>query len=375
MRLILVLSLSISIAGGCSSIQADSSVLEEKIKGMNYTGPGRGPFGSEPFTSMKSIGSNFVALVPEATLYQNTLGIRHSYSGDSTWYGESTEAVLEGIEQARKADLKIMLKPHLEPGLSTKEWDRPELDRTDSTSRANYLASWKAFAATVKFNVREKTDWRGNLMAKDEEGWNKIAEGYMQYILSYAVMADSMNVDLFCIGTELKAMALEKPDYWRELIREVRKIYDGPVTYAANWDSYDEITFWDELDYVGIDAYFPLGDRKVPSVEESISDWEKYKLEIQFFQAGVGKNIIFTEWGYESEEYAGKTPWGSEGVFNEEVQKNLYEATFQSFWSESWFQGVFVWRWSPKNEFGRGRYNFSPKGRIAEKVLEKWFKE
>lgn len=371
---IVFIAIFISLAQGCSNIQTRDVVFDEMIKGMNYTGPGRGPFGEEPFVSMKAVGSNFVALVPEATLYQNTLGIRHTYWGDSTWYGESTEGVLEGIMQARKAGLKVMLKPHLEPGLNTQNWDRPKLVRGDSLSRVNFMASYQAFLATVELNVRTKTDWRGDLMAKDDEGWKRIAEGYRSYILSYATLADSMDVELFCVGTELKAMAIEKPEYWVELIKDVREIYGGPITYAANWDSFDEITFWDQLDYVGIDAYFPLGDHRVPSVEESMKDWGKHKADIESFQARTGKHIIFTEWGYESEEYAGKTPWGSEGAFHEEVQMNLYEATFQSFWSEPWFQGVFVWRWSPKNEFGVGTYNFSPKGRMAEKVLKKWFR-
>lgn len=375
MRSLLVFLLSCVLIQGCSSVQSGQPVFGEKIKGMNYTGPGRGPFGEEPFVSMKAIGTNYVALVPEASLYLNTLEIYHEYYGDSTWYGESTEAALEGISQAKKAGLKIMLKPHLEPGFDDSGWDRPELDRSDSTSRANYAQSWRAFVSSVEFKVRKKTGWRGDLMSQDEDGWNKIAEGYKQYILSYAILADSMNIDMFCIGTELKAMALEKPAYWKELIAEVRKLYDGPITYAANWDSYRKISFWDELDYVGIDAYFPLGDYQIPTVEGTVKDWESYKEDIRAFQARTGKKVIFTEWGYESEEYAGKTPWGSSGSFNEEVQKNLYEATFQSFWNEPWFQGVFIWRWSPMDEFGRGTYNFSPKGREAEKVLEKWFRE
>lgn len=344
------------------------------MKGMNYTGPGRGPFGEEPFISMKSIGANFVALVPEATLYQNSLEIRHQYSGDMTWYGESTEAVLEGIMQARKMGLQVMLKPHLEPGINLSGWERPEFDRKDSTSRANYFKSRNEFVKTIEFETRVQTRWRGDLMAKDDTGWQKIAEGYSQYILSYAVLADSMNVELFCIGTELKAMALEKPQYWRGLIQEVRKIYKGPITYAANWDSFDDISFWGDLDYIGVDAYFPLGDYQVPTVEETIEDWSVYKKQLKKFSEQTDKPVIFTEWGYESEEYAGKTPWGSEGTVNEEVQRNLYEGTFQTFWNEPWFQGVFVWRWSPANEFGRGTYNFSPKGTPAEEVLEKWFR-
>lgn len=342
------------------------------MKGMNYTGPGRGPFGEEPFQSMKAIGSNYVALVPEASLLQNTLALRHSFDGQ--WYGESTVGVLEGLEQARKQGLKVMLKPHLEPGMDLSGWDRPDLDRRDSASRVAYFQSYNEYVSGLELKTRVRTNWRGDLMTNDEEGWQLLAENYKQYILSYAVMADTMNVDLFCIGTELKAMALERPDYWVGLIDAIKEVYDGPLTYAANWDSYGSITFWDKLDLIGIDAYFPLGDHQVPSVESTVSDWEKYKKEIGLISQKFNKPVIFTEWGYESEEYAGKTPWGSSGTVNEEVQANLYEGTLKSFWKEPWFQGVFVWRWSPNGELG-GSYNFTPREKPAEEVLRRWFTE
>ena len=28
------------------------------------------------------------------------------------------------------------------------------------------------------------------------------------------------------------------------------------------------VTFWDELDFIGIDAYFPLSDKKSPTIED-----------------------------------------------------------------------------------------------------------
>lgn len=372
---ILLIVLSLSVLDACSNIQARDSILEEKIKGMNYTGPGGGPFGEEPFTSMESIGSNFVALIPEATLYQNTLQIKQQYWGDSTWYGESTEGVLEGIMQARRTGLKIMIKPHLWPGLDLSGWDRPELDRSDTASWRKYYQVREEFIQTLDLRTTKRVKWRGDILPKDEEAWKVLAESYRKHILAFAVLADSMDVEIYCIGTELKAMALNNPEYWRALIEDVRKIYGGAITYAANWDSYSQISFWDELDFIGIDAYFPLGDYKVPTVEEGMSEWIRYKEEIQRVQIEFKKPIIFTEWGYETEEYSGKTPWGSSGKVNNEVQKNLYEATFRTFWNESWFQGVFIWRWSPDDEFNTGTYNFSPKGKPAAEVLEKWFKD
>ncbi|MEM6723389.1 MAG: hypothetical protein AAF598_05080, partial [Bacteroidota bacterium] len=45
---------------------------------------------------------------------------------------------------------------------------------------------------------------------------------------------------------------------WRTIIRSARQHYTGELTLAANFDNYREISFWDELDFIGINAYFPL---------------------------------------------------------------------------------------------------------------------
>ena len=60
-------------------------------------------------------------------------------------------------------------------------------------------------------------------------------------------MAEEEKVDIFCIGTELEKFIEHRPAYWRELIAEVRKVYKGKLTYAANWDEYKRVPFWDAL--------------------------------------------------------------------------------------------------------------------------------
>ena len=45
---------------------------------------------------------------------------------------------------------------------------------------------------------------------------------------------------------------------WRALIVEIRDVYGGPLSYAANFDQALEVGFWDALDAIGVNAYYPL---------------------------------------------------------------------------------------------------------------------
>ncbi len=63
--------------------------------------------------------------------------------------------------------------------------------------------------------------------------------------------------------------------FWRRLISAVRDMYGGGLTYGANFDQYDQVGFWDALEYVGVNAYFPLGlyglesESRVPRMEQA----------------------------------------------------------------------------------------------------------
>ena len=46
--------------------------------------------------------------------------------------------------------------------------------------------------------------------------------------------------------------------YWRELIGEVRAEYGGSLTYGGNFDQFAQVGFWDALDVLSVNAYFPL---------------------------------------------------------------------------------------------------------------------
>lgn len=309
---------------------ADSAA--SKIQGVVFTGPASGPLDEEAFTSMRAVGATHVALVPEGTVDLETLEIRHDFKGQ--WYGETRAATVEGIRLARSAGLRVMIKPHLEV---------PRM-------------------------------WRGEFDVESKVKWPAFAAAYRKLILSFAHLAEDEGVEVLCLGTELKRLALGRPELWRELARDVRRVYHGKLTYAANWDSFDQIEFWDALDLIGVDAYFPLSDARTPQPGEIAAGWDRWAKRLAAVHERFDRPVIFTEWGYELEDHAAKEPWviggGRFSTTAEAAQANAYEGTFRRVWHEPWMQGLFVWRWSPRaGEPG----SYSPRGREAEEVLERWF--
>ena len=110
--------------------------------------------------------------------------------------------------------------------------------------------------------------------------------------------------------------------HWVELIEKTRQMYSGSLTYAANFDQYYFVDFWEHLDLVGINAYFPLRYRDLP--EESGGDrvalfrsrWSTILREIDEFrrQQGVPDHrVLFTELGYVRRANCTIQPWEAHG--------------------------------------------------------------
>jgi hypothetical protein len=167
-------------------------------------------------------------------------------------------------------------------------------------------------------------------------------------------------------------------DFWVNLIATTRSDYKGMLTYAANWDEYDKIKFWSELDLIGIDAYFPLSEKKHPNKEELLIAWQKPKQEMKKVSQQYRKDIVFTEFGYESIEYNTMGHWklskDSLSV-NFDNQKIAFEALFQSLTSEDWWKGGFIWKWH-LNRNGLNHRNikaYTPQNKTALKTIETEF--
>lgn len=109
---------------------------------------------------------------------------------------------------------------------------------------------------------------------------------------------------------------------WRDLIADVREIYTGPLGYAANFDQYHEVGFWDALDVMGINAYFQLRRHLLPDAEpEDLvpllrQGWRQVLGGIQSFRDAQGLEglpVMFTEMGFTYRASSTIEPWASDG--------------------------------------------------------------
>ncbi|MBL4652635.1 MAG: hypothetical protein JKY53_07185 [Flavobacteriales bacterium] len=103
---------------------------------------------------------------------------------------------------------------------------------------------------------------------------------------------------------------------WRELIAKTRQTYSGKLTYAANFDNYQYVSFWDDLDFIGINAYFKLKDiDKETSEEVFTNSWMEILDTITSFkkQHDFTQPVLFTELGYTYKNNCTVEPWNSHG--------------------------------------------------------------
>jgi hypothetical protein len=209
----------------------------------------------------------------------------------------------------------------------------------------------------------------------NEENWKALEGSYTSFILEYAELAQETKAEILCIGTELDNFVKARPDYWHNLIIKIKTIYKGKLTYAANWDEFKRTPFWGALDFIGVDAYFPVSDNQTPSVANCKAGWQAHKRAITSVSKKYDRPILFTEYGYRSVDFTGKEPWVSSRSMtslNFDGQSNATQALFEEFWNEDWFAGGFIWKWfHAHDEVGGDQDNqFTPQNKPVEKIIK-----
>jgi hypothetical protein len=313
---------------------AMTSPITEKINGVSFVAS-REPINDTHISPLVNLHANYASIMPFGFI--KDLGHPEIvFNTERQWFGETKVGAKQYIEALKSRGIRIMMKPQI--------W------------------VWHG-------------EFTGGIKMDSEEDWQILEASYSEFILEYAALAQEVNANILCIGTELEGFIDNRPEYWKHLIGKIKQVYKGKLTYAANWNEYDRTPFWDDLDYIGIDAYFPVSDEKTPTIEVSRNGWKKYKSSIKAFSDAHKKPILFTEFGYRSVDYSGKEPWKSDramNVVNLQAQTNTTQVLFEEFWSEDWFAGGFLWKWfhNYKDAGGSTNDRFTPQNKPAESIIK-----
>jgi hypothetical protein len=285
---------------------------------------------------LKATGANWIALV--VTGYQDTITSTTVYTNATT----PTDADLTHvIAQAHALELNVMLRP----GLTL--FDDP-------------------------------THWHGQIgeAFTTEAEWEAWFASYRSFISHYADLAETCGADQFSIGGELTATT-HRADDWRTVIAGVRARYSGPITYSADWGGEEtNITWWDGVDYIGVDPYYPLTDKNDPTLDELKAAWAPHVAVLASLSSNWERPVIFTEIGYRSVDGSNRRPWdfNVSGPVDLQEQADAYQATFESVYDQPWLAGMFWWAWTTDPfQGGPCDDSYTPHDKPAEDVLRAWY--
>jgi hypothetical protein len=288
-------------------------------RGLNFTA--EHPAGYESTQSQETLrmlpayGVNAIALVP----YGSITTPRRFGGG---W--ESDEGIEYLSRVAHSVGVKVMLKPQL--------WGRT---------------------------------WPADFEPPNAEARRAWFDQYAILVEHYAKLAARIHADLFCIGTELAKMTRDHAE-WRRLIAIARTHYRGPITYAAiQGPEFETLAFWDALDYIGLSNYYPLPDTL---------DTTAVVAKVAAVQSRFKKPVVFAEAGFSSYEAPHRAPWDeTPRKLAPQDQARCYEALFQAFFRQPWFDGFYWWKVGTNRYGGVSDGSHTPWGKPAMEVVKRWY--
>ncbi len=306
----------------------------EPIRGMTVSCPGWGQTWGDPamldaLREMKQLGVNAVALHPYAGVHRD---------GAVTWQpAQEIGFLLRAIAYTKSEAVQLYWVPH--------------------------LAHWGSF------------DWRGSIEFNDEAAWQKFFSTYQAFIVNQASFAQRHGAQGFAVGLEYERTMHREAD-WRRVIAAVRKVYHGPIVYVANWDGLEQVRFWDAVDLIGVQGYFPLAPKGAdPTEAELYAAWEAPLARLRALSSRYGKRILFSEIGYPRGPEAASKPWVPEVSAEPALlalRARLMRTALKRLEQEPQVVGMFWWKWIPGST--RWDRDFSMRDPEAQQALADFWK-
>ena len=273
------------------------------------------------------------------------------------------------VRSAHAAGLRVMVKPHLEMrSFEATDEERRILQGPDSPARRALVARFEAQRATGEHLQHNRISMR------NEADWRLWFESYAAYVLPYARDAQAAGADMFCVGREMDSTVIQREADWRALVARIRAEFQGPLTYSANFDTWQEIGFWDALDFIGVSAYFPLSARPDPPLVELEAGWDRALEPLEAASRRWGRPVLLTEAGFPSIPSAAKAPWREErSPADVWLQARCYEATLRALARRPWIEGAWFWLWERSSPPPFRDPSHAIVGKPATFTMSRWY--
>ncbi len=304
--------------------------------------PGRGygtPYSAALLDELVRLGANAVSITPFGRLW--SLRSTQISMDFELPYAQNRRNVARMIAQAKARGLRVLLIPHL----------------------------WV-----------ETGGWRGEIDPGSAAGWAAYQASYRRFILAWARDAEAFGADALSIGVECKSWSGRFGDYWSKLIADVRGVFHGQLTYSANWDEAEGVLFWDQLDFIGINAFYPLAQTHGASDAAYAQGAAQALDRLGVLARTLQKPVVLVEIGYTTRTDAAVEPWlwpddMTNVTVDEHEQARALSALASAAASRPWIYGFFLWRYYANLDdvSQEAIWGFSPHGKQAEPVLQAIF--
>ena len=187
--------------------------------------------------------------------------------------------------------------------------------------------------------ARNPQAWRGSIEPQNRAAWFR---SYNKLLLPYAAAAQAGHAATFVLGTEL--VSLEGAPRWQGLVRSVRSVYSGQLTYDQNHDEFGSYTANPPVPGHNVDAYpqFSLPDSA--SVARLTSSWEAW---LGAHPLSVRRELTLSEIGIDAVAGSYKEPWAWRNTrtapINTRVQAAWYQAACNAVSAERIGGGIYWW--------------------------------
>ena len=212
--------------------------------------------------------------------------------------------------------------------------------------------------------------WRAHISFFDkdvvcEPKWSNWFKSYNDFQMHYAELAQKSGCEMFIPGCEM-VMSEHREVEWRALIKNIRTVYKGPVSYNTDKYQEDNITWWDEVDYISSSGYYPINEfnNNLDRIERVV---KQFKKPFFFAEAGcmamTGASLVPNDWHVR-------------GPLNLGEQNAWYKTLFTESSKRDWVKGFCTWDWSwklyPLDKADEDAF-YGIYGKPAEKTMKEFY--